>query len=270
MELRKRLSNVFYKSCLLASWLRHRLLQPRFPKIKITQTMSLGSNYGGKVFCPNDLRGTTVISAGCGEDISFDVEIARMFELNVILIDPVPRSISHVNQVLARIGEPSTSGVTPIAGKQEVNTYNLEGLKSSQLILIEKALFNHVGRISLFPPLDSSHISHSFLDLHKTRSIIGYQELRVECTTVKAIVEEFKITDLSILKLDIEGAQLEVLESMFADGIFPRQILVEIDELHFPSLSSRRRARKCLELLARNLYELIARENKYDLSFVRR
>jgi hypothetical protein len=108
------------------------------------------------------------------------------------------------------------------------------------------------------------------MNLLKTRSVNGYQELRFQCTTVKAILDELKVTNLSMLKLDIEGAQLEVLDSMFADGIYPNQILMEIDELHFPSFSSRRRARKCLALLANNEYELFARENKYDLSFIHR
>lgn len=254
----------------LIAWLKQLLLQPRFPEIKTTELISLGSKYGGKIFSPLGLQGTTILSAGCGEDITFDVEIARMFDLKVILIDPTPRSITHVTQVLDRIGAPSTLEVSQSDGKQDVSAYNLQGLKLEQFTLIEKALFGFVGRISLFPPSDATHISHSFLDLHKTRTLIEYQELKVDCTNVKSILDELNITNFSLLKLDIEGAQLEVLEAMFSDNIFPDQILVEIDELHFPSLTSYRRARKCVGLLASNSYELIARENKYDLSFIRK
>lgn len=254
----------------IVPFLFNRILSPKFPKVRESKLTRLGSLYGGKILSPEGLKGGTLISAGCGEDITFDIEVAREFDMQVVLIDPVPQSILHVKKVLERLGQPPIEDLKQDSGKQEVSSYDLRDLNQNQFVLIEKALFNFVGKLSLFPPSNIEHISHSFMDLHKTKAVSGYHELNVECTTVRAIIEELKIESVNLLKLDIEGAQLEVLTSIFEDSIFPDQILVEIDELHFPSLANRRRAKRFLALLKENRYELIARENQFDLSFVRK
>lgn len=40
--------------------------------------------------------------------------------------------------------------------------------------------------------------------------------------------------DVSLLKLDVEGAEYEILDSIVAAGIYPRIICVEFDEGHTP------------------------------------
>jgi hypothetical protein len=62
---------------------------------------------------------------------------------------------------------------------------------------------------------------------------------------------------LNILKLDIEGAGLEVIQQMFEDLIYPDQILIEMDEMHFPSFKSKFRAQKLFRLLKKNEYKLV-------------
>ena len=53
----------------------------------------LGSNYGGWSFYETkNLLGGNVISAGVGEDVSFDVELIEKFSCRVFLVDPTPRA----------------------------------------------------------------------------------------------------------------------------------------------------------------------------------
>lgn len=56
--------------------------------------------------------------------------------------------------------------------------------------------------------------------------------IKVETITVKNILNKFNINHLEMIKLDIEGAQVEVLKNMIEEKIFPNQILVEFDELN--------------------------------------
>jgi hypothetical protein len=42
------------------------------------------------------------------------------------------------------------------------------------------------------------------------------------------------VARLSLLKIDIEGAEYEVLRSMLRAGIFPEQLLVEFDQVNQP------------------------------------
>ena len=68
----------------------------------------LGSKYGGWSFVNGrDLNGCTIVSAGLGEDASFDVEFASKYNVKVIIIDPTPRAISHFKKISEAIGNPS-------------------------------------------------------------------------------------------------------------------------------------------------------------------
>ena len=53
----------------------------------------LGTDYGGWIVDLDMIpQGSTVISAGVGEDISFDLELINRYSCRVIGIDPTPKS----------------------------------------------------------------------------------------------------------------------------------------------------------------------------------
>ena len=66
-----------------------------------------------------------------------------------------------------------------------------------------------------------------------------------------------------MIKLDIEGAEIEVIENMMYSKIYPNQILVEIDELNKIDKISVERFNKINNLLIKNNYELIDTENQF-------
>ena len=66
-----------------------------------------------------------------------------------------------------------------------------------------------------------------------------------------------------MIKLDIEGAEIEVIVNMIDKKIFPNQILVEIDELNKIDKISVERFNKINNLLIKNKYELINTENQF-------
>jgi hypothetical protein len=80
----------------------------------------------------------------------------------------------------------------------------------------------------------------------------------VPCTTIKNLLKKYKIKNLELLKLDVEGAEIEVLKNMIKDKIFPRQVLVEYDEMQFSSLKTRKRIIECNSILIKNNYEVQA------------
>lgn len=50
-----------------------------------------------------------------------------------------------------------------------------------------------------------------------------------ECRTVARLMAELGHDHLDVVKMDIEGAALPVLEKMFEDGILPTQVVVELE-----------------------------------------
>ena len=73
---------------------------------------------------------------------------------------------------------------------------------------------------------------------------------------------------MEILKLDIEGAEIEVLEEILADGVRPRQLLAEFDQLQKPTAAHQARVRRTLRLLSESGYRLMRRE-QFNYSFGR-
>ena len=220
----------------------HRLARHRFaPQIEVKPMaglLRLGSGYGGWTFLPSsDLAGSTIVSCGLGEDGTFDVEFAARFQARVILVDPTPRAIAHFNEIRARAGRQAE---VPYArgGKQPAEAYDLGNVKSDALVLEPRALWIEETTLKFFAPRDSQHVSHSIVNLQNGYSDRGAY-IEVRSITLAALLEKHHLTWLGLLKLDIEGAESQVIGSTMASGIRPRQILVEFDGMNFPSSRSR-------------------------------
>lgn len=177
------------------------------------------------------LKDSIVISAGLGEDGSFDIEIARKYKATVHIIDPTPRAIEHFKLFMSRLGTPSTRPYTKY-GAQPVEAYEMTELESGQLVLHGFALWNMNGFIKFFQPKQEEHVSHSILNFQN-----NYSEetpyIEVEAVTLPDLLRNINVGDrtIALLKLDIEGAEIEVLMHALEAGILPNQILVEFDEL---------------------------------------
>jgi FkbM family methyltransferase len=251
--------------------LRWRLLSPKKPKVINTSLhlISLGSKYGRKTFCnifPVD-KNLKVISAGVGEDISFDIEFLNNFKAIIILVDPTPIAIQHVEMIMDRIGLDSIDQYS-LDSRQSVNSYNLTKVTKDNLILVPQALWKNQGLLSFhLPPNESRDSSGSINSIHNLYRA-SEKQIIVKTTTIDKICNEFRLNEIDILKLDIEGSALEVLGSMFLNSMYPIQILLEIDEMHFPSIRSKYRAFKLFRLLNKNNY-VIVNQASCDFTFIR-
>jgi FkbM family methyltransferase len=251
--------------------IRWRLLSPKKPKVvkNSLPLISLGSKYGRKTFCnifPID-KNLQIISAGVGEDISFDIEFLNRFKAIIILVDPTPVAIQHFEMIKDRIGLDSIDQYNPNS-RQSVNSYSLVKVTKDNLILVPQALWKDQSLLHFYlPPHDSRDSSGSINSIHNYYRA-SEKQITVQTTTVLKICEQNNFDEIDILKLDIEGSALEVLVSMFLEDIYPIQILLEIDEIHFPSFRSKFRAFKLFRILKKNGY-IIVNQDSCDFTFVR-
>ncbi len=241
--------------------LRWRLLQPTPPAIEsnFKEMITLGSKYGHKSFLPLKLTHeiTTVISGGVGEDISFDMEFAARYKCRIVFADPSQPAIDHFKLVVASLGNEATQEYSN-SSRQLVSSYNLSNVSQESLQFFPVGLWECNTTLDFFLPPDSTRDSsgsisgiHSF---YKRTS----KSHKIKVVTIKQLMADSGLSSLNILKLDIEGAGLEVVQQMFKDHIFPDQILIEIDEMHFPSLKSKFRAQKFFRLFKKNGYSLVS------------
>jgi FkbM family methyltransferase len=131
---------------------------------------------------------------GVGEDISFDLELIRRFGVTVHAFDPTPRSIAWVR------------------GRA----------RPEQFIFHPYGIAAQDGFRQFTPPLDPSHVSHTVLKRHSP-----WEAIEVPVCRLSTIMRDLGHASIDLLKMDIEGAEYEVIADLVDSGIDVRQLLVE-------------------------------------------
>jgi FkbM family methyltransferase len=163
----------------------------------------IGTRYGGWSI-PSELlnAGSICYCVGCGEDITFDLGLIEQFQCEVFAYDPTPRAVEHVK-----------------AHAGDVARYHFSAV----------GLWDKTERLKFYAPSNPTHVSHSLLNLQNTRD---YIEVPVE--RLSAIMARNQHSHLDLLKLDIEGAEYKVIDSIIADDLRIAILCVEFDEYWNP------------------------------------
>jgi FkbM family methyltransferase len=241
-----------------------------FKSRKNFNLVHLGTEYGGWTFVDNgDLYGCTIVSAGLGEDASFDVEFASKYRAKVVIVDPTPRAVRHFNEIISNLGNKREFDYSD-SGCQPIQSYDLSNIGSDQLSLVEKALWNESKTLKFFAPTNPQHVSHSIVNYQNSYRD-DTSSIEVQASTLESVLFELNIKadDVAFLKLDIEGAEIEVINDCLTKGIRPKQILVEYDELNVPSEVGFKRVTDMHDFLLRNGYFLIHTDGQADFLYVR-
>ncbi len=222
--------------------------------------ITLGSGYGGWSFVDHvNLQESTIISCGLGEDASFDIEFANLYNANIILVDPTPRAIKHYNQIIENLGSTREAKYRN-NGAESISSYDLKGLNKNQLRLVEKAIWINNSHIKFYLPKNKSHVSHSIVNIQN-----GYatntEFIQVEAITLEQLISQFELPIIPILKLDIEGAETVVIENLLSQNIFPNQILIEYDEMQKLNKKTRLKIYACHLAILEAGYRLVNVDN---------
>ena len=215
-----------------------------------------GSEHGHWCFIEHEgLKNSLIISGGVGEDMSFDIDFASEYNAKVILYDPTPRSVKHFELVSNNFGKESTRDYVP-GGNQPIESYDLSNLTNENFVYREYALWNENTRVKFFQPTNKNYVSHSVTNIQRNYDVEDSNFIEVD--SIKLSDEISNLDKFpSILKLDIEGAALEVLEDLFENDIFIDQICIEYDEQNVPRKISGYRIESMNKLFDKNGYNCI-------------
>lgn len=158
----------------------------------------LGTDYGGW-WIPGSAAGPGMLAycAGAGEDVSFDLALLDR-GCTVRTFDPTPRALEHVRSL----------GIT-----NPRFTFHPIGWWNAQQVL------------KFFAPADPAHVSHSVVNLQRTSD---YFEAPVD--SVLNLATQLGDSKVSIMKMDIEGAELHVIPDLLHNGPLPDVLCVEFDQ----------------------------------------
>ena len=212
----------------------------------------LGSEHGWVFVERQYLTDSTLVSVGLGEDASFDIEFILAHNAKVIVVDPTPRAISHFQQIVSSFGKPK-EGNYIAGGQQAISSYDLTRVSRNNFVLVPKALWIETGRIDFYSPRDLHHVSHSITNLQKSSESIKVDSI---CFRDLLIQSNITVTDIGILKLDVEGAATEILSNILKNDFRPKQILVELEEMFKISLANLHKLRLVGKMLSKSGYSV--------------
>jgi len=209
----------------------------RFPVETTVPMARHGSDAGEWWVCPRDLGSASIVySLGIGTDVSFDVSLIESYGVTIEAFDPTPGSIEYVKN--QRLPGGYRWHAVGIGARDEQATF--------------------------FPPEDPNHISHTLLE----RQATGDRAIRVEVRRLSSVMRDLDHGTIDLLKMDIEGAEYDVLDEIVERGLSVQQILVEFHH-RFPEVGIERTRRAVKALHAAGYRIFFASESGEEYSFIR-
>ena len=158
--------------------------------------LCLGGEGGRWCVCPEGIsEGSVIYSVGVGEDVSFDVALIEYFGVVVHAFDPTPKSVEWVKRATLPAG----------------------------FIFHEIGLAHYDGDAEFSPPENCEHVSHRMMEAGRDGSV----SIRRPVRKLKTIADELGHSKIDVLKIDIEGAEYEVISDLLESTIRPSQLLIE-------------------------------------------
>ena len=179
---------------------RHKLKQLGIEPVSCNASALYGGDHGWVVDESLLNKESVIYSVGVGSNIDFDLELINSFGATVHAFDPTPRSI--------------------------------EWVKDQQLpkhfIFHPFGLSAENGHMDFFPPSKASSTHFSPIDRYgDTNNVV-----RAPVKDIDTIASELNHKEIDLLKMDIEGAEYEVIEALPKNRVAINQILIEFHHMY--------------------------------------
>jgi FkbM family methyltransferase len=201
--------------------------------------LTFGNRFVDWTFCPDYLDEHSVIySFGVGEDVSFDLKLIEHYQLQVQGFDPSPRSIKWVAE--QNLSDKFHFYPFGLAGRDGEITFSEPEESGAHSLKIGGPAGGGVG--------SKTHV----LPVHRLETVLG-----------KLCHER-----IDILKMDIEGAEYEVIDDIINAPVPIAQVLIEFHH-RFPNIGIGK-TRKAISKLNKAGYKIFnVSASGEEISFIK-
>lgn len=179
-------------------------------------------------FCPDGLDQNSIMyGGGVGRDVTFEHALVKHFGCNVVLFDPSPTG---------------------------AETMALPENRIPQFHFCPVGLSGRNGTLRFAPPPDLKE--GSWFTAGDNQATI-----EVPCVDLGTLMKQNGHRRIDLLKIDIEGAEYDVLEHVLAQKLPVKQVLVEFHHNIIPGIPRRRSISYMLRLAAAG-YKLLKQDGE--------
>lgn len=186
----------------------------------------IGTKYGGWWIPKNiDFNEDSIIySGGVGEDISFDIAIQSKYNCNIFLIDPTERAIKHYDQCKNYFLSKDKSIFTGDIQKDYFTIIDKYVPNFSKFNYLSTGIWNSNTTLKFYKQNNKKYVSQSVIN-----NMFGNEYTTIETRSIKDIMNNYGHDHIDLLKLDIEGAEVKVINNMLDEKIYPKYLCIEFD-----------------------------------------
>lgn len=170
--------------------------EPHLKKdVDINTAHYLGWDIASDVIHQQDI----VYSLGISDDIGFEKAIIEKFDVTVFAFDPTPYSVNWIGeQTLPR----------------NFNFYPWAAAGTD-------------GEYFLYPRINKKgEKSNTMFTFHQQEELRS-DGVKVEAFSINSMVDKLNTQKIDILKMDIEGAEYDVIDNMLGSALRPKMLLIE-------------------------------------------
>lgn len=199
-----------------------------------------GSSYGGFYIHPDQLNANSIIySFGIGKDITFDIACVRHHGCQVYGFDPTPKSIAYIRSL-------------PPNDKFHFHEY-----------AVSPDVTKH---IEFFLPAHPKGVSGS---LEHNSAVDESNSIKVLAKSFADITYELGHQHIDVVKIDIEGSEYELLDTILQLPVRIDQLLIEFHDRYF--LDGVEKSRAIVKKLEAAGYGIFGSSMNFEeISFIKR